>query len=163
MVAVWGVSPMWPMTGIPAPAMARARLTIGPAPSIFTASAPASTARATAAFASDFVDLQVEEELPSGKGQGGLAGICLDPDHGYVFVTFAYQDDRGVLRNNIIRFETEPGRFGVRPLGQTEITEIFREQPSGLAHQIGPCVVHDGSLYVSVGEAWQTPQAQQQG
>ena len=39
---------MWPMTGMPAPTMARARPTIDPAPSILTASAPASLTRRTA-------------------------------------------------------------------------------------------------------------------
>ena len=42
MVADCGVSPMWPITGIPAPTIARTRESIGPAPSSFTASAPAS-------------------------------------------------------------------------------------------------------------------------
>ena len=41
-VADCGVSPMWPITGMPAPTIARARESIGPAPSSFTASAPAS-------------------------------------------------------------------------------------------------------------------------
>ena len=39
-VADCGVSPMWPITGMPAPTIARARDSIGPAPSSFTASAP---------------------------------------------------------------------------------------------------------------------------
>ena len=41
-VADCGVSPMWPMTGIPAATIARTRESITPAPSSFTASAPAS-------------------------------------------------------------------------------------------------------------------------
>ncbi len=41
-VADCGVSPMWPITGMPAPTIARTRESIGPAPSSLTASAPAS-------------------------------------------------------------------------------------------------------------------------
>jgi hypothetical protein len=41
-VADWGVSPIWPITGIPAPTIAATRASVGPAPSTFTASAPAS-------------------------------------------------------------------------------------------------------------------------
>ena len=42
-VAVWGVRPTWPITGMPAPTIARARLTEdGPPPSSLTASQPAS-------------------------------------------------------------------------------------------------------------------------
>ena len=41
-VADCGVSPMWPMTGMPAPTIARTRDSVAPAPSSLTASAPAS-------------------------------------------------------------------------------------------------------------------------
>jgi hypothetical protein len=41
-VADWGVSPMWPITGTPAPTSAWTRESVAPAPSTFTASAPAS-------------------------------------------------------------------------------------------------------------------------
>ena len=42
MVADCGVRPMWPITGMPASTIARTRESIAPAPSSFTASAPAS-------------------------------------------------------------------------------------------------------------------------
>ncbi|MCB0213949.1 MAG: PQQ-dependent sugar dehydrogenase, partial [Anaerolineae bacterium] len=111
-------------------------------------------------FAEDFFDLQVKEELPSGQGQGGLAGICLEPEHGYVYVTFSYQDKAKILRNNIMRFETEPGTFAIKPSSQTAFTDIFVNAESGLAHQIGPCQINNDLLYVSVGEAWQTSKSQ---
>ena len=47
-VADCGVSPMWPITGMPEPMSALTRESIGPAPSIFTASAPASLTKRTA-------------------------------------------------------------------------------------------------------------------
>ncbi len=52
MVADCGVSPRWPMTGMPAPTIAETRATIGPAPSSLTASAPALTRRTAFATAS---------------------------------------------------------------------------------------------------------------
>ena len=48
MVADCGVRPTWPITGIPAPTIACTRESIGPAPSSFTASAPASLTKRTA-------------------------------------------------------------------------------------------------------------------
>ncbi|MCB0168900.1 MAG: PQQ-dependent sugar dehydrogenase [Anaerolineae bacterium] len=111
-------------------------------------------------FAEDFFNLEVKEELPSGQGQGGLAGICLEPKTGYVYVTFSYQDKTQILRNNIMRFETEPGTFAIKPSSQTAFTDIFINAESGLAHQIGPCQINHDLLYVSVGEAWQTSKSQ---
>jgi hypothetical protein len=66
-------------------------------------------------FADAFFDFEPEAELPAGKGQAGLAGICLEPERGYVFVTFAYHDEAGILRNNIARFGSVPGSFSLQP------------------------------------------------
>lgn len=112
-------------------------------------------------FAENFFSLTPKEELPSGQGQVGLAGICLDPRHGYVFVTFAYQDQNNILRNNIVRFQSTPDTFSLEPSGQTEFTEIFLPYEAGLAHHIGPCQVQGETLYVSVGESWQPFKTQQ--
>lgn len=102
-----------------------------------------------------------KEELPSGLGQGGLAGVGLDPEHGYVFVTFLYRDKYDIMRNNIVRFQSEPGKFSISPSGKIAFTEIFNTSESGLAHQIGPAIVKDGHLYVSVGEGWQAFKTEQ--
>src|SRR5215208_4372675 len=67
--------------------------------------------RSTYTFAENFFQLQPEQELPEVEGETGLAGICLAPEQGYVFVTFAYQDPDGVLRNNVARFEAAPHTF----------------------------------------------------
>ncbi len=111
-------------------------------------------------FAENFFRRQVERELPAGKGESGLAGICLEPKHGYVFVTFAYPDQDGVLRNNIVRFQTEPETFSIKPTDQVAFTEVFAAHRTGYAHQIGPCQIKDDLLYVSVGEGWQSSLAQ---
>lgn len=117
--------------------------------------------RSVHTFASDFFELTPAEELPSGAGQVGLAGLCLDPANGYVFVTFVYQDPHGILRDDIVRFQSTPGAFSLRPTGRTDFAAIFSQQESGVTHHIGPCRVKDGHLYVSVGDAWQPYAARQ--
>ncbi len=93
--------------------------------------------------------------LPNPQGerfvQAGAAGICLDPASGYVFATFAYLDDGHVYRNGIARFESEPGRFGHESKGVKVFLDLFKDEISATAHQIGPCQVKDGLLYVTVG------------
>ena len=114
-------------------------------------------------FAKNFVRRPPGSELPSESGEVGLAGICLDPAHGYVFATFAFVDSNGVTRNNIVRFETRPGSLATTPTRQREFSEIFRRARSAVSHQIGPCQVHDGLLYVSVGDGAQPFEGQNPG
>ena len=103
-------------------------------------------------FAEDFFKLKPEEELPSFSGETGLAGICLDPVNGYVFVTFAYQDENNILRNNMIRFESEPGTFSLKAKSATPFTDIFVDVPTTPSHQIGPCQVYDNTVFVTLGD-----------
>lgn len=106
-------------------------------------------------FAENVFQFKPAEELPSGQGQGGMGGICLDPDHGYVFVTFLYNDANGRMRNNIVRYQTKPGVFGLTPDSFVAFTETFANYESGLAHHIGSCQVVGEQLFVGIGEAWQ--------
>jgi glucose/arabinose dehydrogenase len=116
--------------------------------------------RSTYTFAEDFFQLQPEKELPEVEGETGLAGICLAPEQGYVFATFAYQDSEGVLRNNVVRFESKPQTFSLEPTSQTAFTDLFASYESAISHQIGSCQVADDSLYVSVGDGRQTKESQ---
>lgn len=110
--------------------------------------------RSVYTFAEGFTNYRPLRELPEQSGEAGAAGICLDPVHGYVFVTFTYEDGNRVLRNNIARFETEPGRFSLKPVSMTEFKDIFQGSASSVSHQIGPCQVDGDNLYVSVGDAY---------
>ncbi len=103
-------------------------------------------------FAEGFFELKPREELPAQSGEGGLAGICLDPPRGYVFVTFAYQDEKGILRNNVMRFDSVPGTFSLEPVSKTAFTQIFSDEYTSPSHQIGACQVEDGFLYAGVGD-----------
>lgn len=91
----------------------------------------------------------------------GMAGICLAPEQGHVFVTFSYHDADNILRNNVVRFQSTPGTFSLIPTSQTDFTEVFAPYPSAPSHQIGGCQVSDDLLYVSVADAHQTDQSQQ--
>lgn len=110
--------------------------------------------RSVYTFAEDFFKFTPSEELPAFGGESGLAGICLDPENGYVFVTFAYQDKNMILRNNIARFDSKPGTFSLKPASMTAFTDIFSREGSSHSHQIGPCQVSDGTLYVAVGDGF---------
>lgn len=110
--------------------------------------------RSVYTFAEDFFKFTPPEELPAFSGENGLAGICLDPENGYVFVTFAYQDKDMILRNNVVRFDSEPGIFSLKPASMTAYTDIFSREGSSHSHQIGPCQVSDGALYVAVGDGF---------
>lgn len=111
-------------------------------------------------FAKDFFKLKPNQELPALSGESGLAGICLDPEHGYVFVTFAYQDENNILHNNIVRFQSKPQTFSLTPTSQLLFTNIFSSEISSPSHQIGPCQVYDNMLYVSVGNAMMDSKSQ---
>lgn len=110
--------------------------------------------RSVYTFAEDFFKFTPPQELPAYSGENGLAGICLDPENGYVFVTFVYQDRDMVLRNNVARFDTVPGTFSLKPVSMTAFTDIFSKEGSSPSHQIGPCQVSDGSLFVAVGDGF---------
>lgn len=110
--------------------------------------------RSVYTFAEDIFRFKPAEELPSQSGESGLTGICLDPRHGYVFITFAYEDDNKVLRNNVARFQSEPETFSLTPDSMVAFTDIFYGSVTGVSHQIGPCQVYDDTLYVGVGDGY---------
>ena len=88
----------------------------------------------------------------SGESQSGLAGICLDPARGYVFVTYTEADAGGVLRNRIVRYSTEPERFALQPSASRDMGEVLGSFQSAPAHQIGNCIVEGERLFVGVGD-----------
>ena len=94
-------------------------------------------------------------EIPDPEGQGGLGSICLDPATGYVFVTYTRTDDGGVIRNDIMRFETRPETFAIEPSNSQQLGEFLSVERSGTAHMIGGCQVVEDSLFVAIGDGWQ--------
>ncbi|MCH7868411.1 MAG: PQQ-dependent sugar dehydrogenase [Myxococcales bacterium] len=108
-------------------------------------------------FAKDFFELEMPVDLPKAAGAMGLTGITLDPATGYIFATFAYQAKSKRRYNNIIRFETKPHTFSLKPTGSMMFTDALRSGRSNFTrnpngHQIGACLVDGDKLYVGVGD-----------
>src|ERR671911_470711 len=99
-------------------------------------------------FAENFFSLRPPQELPAHSGEIGLAGVCLAPGEGAGFVSLFFPGSPRSLPNKIIRFQSRPKTFTLRPLSQQAFTEIFSQDISATSHQIGPCQVRDGSLFV---------------
>lgn len=99
-------------------------------------------------------------ELPSETAELGLAGICLDPQNGYLFATTIYYKDR-LLYNKIVRFEHETHQFALKPKKTIEFTDFFGTDESAISHQIGKCTIgKDHLLYVGVGDGQQAFKSQ---
>jgi glucose/arabinose dehydrogenase len=112
--------------------------------------------RSVHTFAAGLPLSRAKRELPDMEGETGMAGICLDPRHGFVFVTLAYTDKTGTLRNGIIRLQTAPGNFGLKPTSVLFISAPFAQDTAVISHQIGGCQVDDDHLFVSVADGRQT-------
>ena len=91
-------------------------------------------------------------EWPDEAGEAGMAGLCLDDEHGYVFATYAYRDDWGVLRNGVTRFTATPHTFEGNASERQDYLELFKDDVSAFSHQIGGCVVDGDSIYIGVGD-----------
>lgn len=115
--------------------------------------------RTVMTFAEGFDHLIPHKELPDHLGEIGLAGICLEPEHGYIFVSYAYEDKDRIYRNAIIRFDTQPQVFAVKPTRQKRLATILDNYVSNLAHQIGPLAILDGNLFVNLGDGFSAFQA----
>ncbi len=111
-------------------------------------------------FAKDFLNTEFYDQLPQHEAEFGLAGICLEPKHGFVFVTFAYQDG-ATLRNIIMCFDTTPRMFALKPRAQHAFTDVFAVHTLGVSHQIGGCQVNDNIRYVGVGDGWNSADGSQ--
>lgn len=116
--------------------------------------------RSVVIFAQNFFELVPNAELPAMAGEVGMAGIALDQDHGYVFVSFAYQDKNGLLRNNVVRFTSSPKTFSLKPSTSISFAKVFESYQTSVSHQIGPMVVMNNQLYVAVGDGEVTNNSQ---
>jgi hypothetical protein len=110
-------------------------------------------------FADDFVNLETPEPMPARRGQSGLAGLCLDPTHGYVFASFAFQSEDGLLRNGFVRFSSRPETFATDAGEMRDLSHMLTPFLSAPAHQVGPCQVVDDALLLSVGDGEQPREA----
>lgn len=75
----------------------------------------------------------------------GMAGICVSEEGDWIFVTYAYRDSKGIIRNGISKVNTYTK--GVVP-----IDSVFEGVESGYGHQVGPCQVVGDQIYLAVGD-----------
>ena len=85
----------------------------------------------------------------------------MDPKLGFVFATFIRPDADNILRNNIVRLQSEPETFSLTSTARVELTSLLKSTTSSEEHQIGACQVEDGLLYLGVGDGSQTERSQQ--
>lgn len=107
--------------------------------------------RTVQTFATDFSPLSAADSFSAFWGVG-LGGLCLDPETGFIFATYAATGADGVLHNHILRFETSPHTFALRPTTVTDISGGLAYFGIAPNHVIGDCRVRDRRLYVGVGD-----------
>jgi glucose/arabinose dehydrogenase len=117
--------------------------------------------RSVHTFAENTFAFTPVHELPATEAESGMAGIALDPVHGYVFVSLAYHDKHRVLRNNVVRFQSEPGVFSLKSSSALAFTEIFDDDIAAITHQAGAMIVDGKTLLVGVGDGGQHFKSQQ--
>lgn len=103
-------------------------------------------------YAKDFIPLSTDTDVRTVQDQFGMAGLCLAPEFGYLFITYAYRDNDGNIRNGVIRFEDSPDTFSVQPSGHRDIVTFLGEYAIASNHQIGKCRVQDEWLYIGIGD-----------
>jgi Glucose / Sorbosone dehydrogenase len=112
--------------------------------------------RSVYTFAEDFFQSIPPKELPAGEGAVGLFGLCLAPDHGFVYATFARLRSDGLFENGMVRFDTTPQVFSIQQKRAVEFSPALSSPRSHFGppfgHQIGACQVYDEHLFVSVGD-----------
>lgn len=120
--------------------------------------------RSVYTFADDFFDSAPSKELPDAAGSVGLFGLCLAPEQGYVYATYARQAERGHYENRMIRFDTKPQTFAIKPASHIEFSEIMASPQSHFdttfGHQVGACQVHGDHVFVGVGDGAQSQRSQ---
>ena len=84
--------------------------------------------RTVSIFADNFLQSEFDREPPDGTAEFGAGGICLDPEHGYVFVTFTYQDAAKILRSLV----TEVRRHGTTVERFSSFDDAARRLPTAL-------------------------------
>ena len=104
-------------------------------------------------FATDFLKEVYQRGLADIPDEFGLTGICLAPKQGFLFATVTHQTKEGSF-NDILRFETEPIKFGLSSSNVTRVGQVFDGFKTNFSHVIGPCQVENDQLYVGVGDGY---------
>lgn len=94
---------------------------------------------------------QPRKELPEFNGETGQTGLCFTKDGTRMYTTGVYLEGWGTINKMAV---WEQGSEGWKnPQKIRDFTEIFEKDTTGLAHQIGHCVIdEENHLWVGVGD-----------
>ncbi|MFQ6032219.1 MAG: PQQ-dependent sugar dehydrogenase, partial [Candidatus Zixiibacteriota bacterium] len=104
-------------------------------------------------FADDLLNYQPDFMIP-GTGESGVIGIAVH-ENGDVFASMLYKDGE-TFKNKVVRFTTEDG------LKVKKVDKILNNILSiNAAHQVQALTIHEGKLYVNVGDGMINPEVAQ--
>ncbi|MFB0518370.1 MAG: sorbosone dehydrogenase family protein [Acidobacteriota bacterium] len=104
-------------------------------------------------FADDLLNYEPDYKIP-GTGESGVIGIVVH-GKGDVFASMLYKDGKS-FKNKVVRFTTSDG------LNADKVETIIDNIPSiNAAHQVQALTIHDGKLFVNVGDGMIDPDVAQ--
>ena len=104
-------------------------------------------------FAERLLNYEPDYMIP-GTGESGVIGIAVH-EKGDVFASMIYKEGKS-FKNKVVRFTTKDGLKA-----DTAKTIIDNIPSTNSAHQIQALTIHDGKLYVNVGDGMINPDAAQ--
>jgi glucose/arabinose dehydrogenase len=104
-------------------------------------------------FADNLLNYEPDFKMP-GTGESGVMGIAVH-EKGDVFASMLYKDGKA-FKNKAVRFTTKDGLKA----GKAE-TIIDGIPATNAAHQVQALTIHDGKLYVNVGDGMVDPEVAQ--
>jgi glucose/arabinose dehydrogenase len=101
-------------------------------------------------FATGLLNFNPTGNFP-GSGEQGVAGICVDPNTGNLFVSMLYEAANGDHYPKVVRYTTHDG---LSASSQQTILDMPGE-PQGQSHQVSSLSIGpDGKLYVHMGDGF---------
>jgi len=104
-------------------------------------------------FADNLLNYQPDFKIP-GTGESGVIGIAVH-ESGDVFASMLYKDGEA-FKNKVVRFSTKDGLKAEK--AETILDGILS---INAAHQVQALTIHDGKLYVNVGDGMINPDVAQ--
>jgi glucose/arabinose dehydrogenase len=104
-------------------------------------------------FAENLLEYEPDYKMP-GTGESGVTGIVVHPD-GDVFASMLYKEGKA-FKNKVVRFTTMDGLKADK--SATILDGIIS---TSAAHQIQALTIHEGKLYVNVGDGMVNPEVAQ--
>ncbi|NIN00237.1 MAG: glucose dehydrogenase [candidate division Zixibacteria bacterium] len=104
-------------------------------------------------FADNLLNYEPDFKIP-GTGESGVMGIVVH-EKGDVFASMLYKDGKA-FKNKVLKFPTEDGFKAGK--AETIIEGILA---TNAAHQVQALTIHDGKLYVNVGDGMINPEVAQ--